>query len=60
MTIVASTAAEADALSTAVFVLGPVTGLALIEKIRGVEGVLVTPELEIISSSGLENILELK
>lgn len=60
VTIVASTAAEADALSTAVFVLGPVTGLALIEKIRGVEGVLVTPELEIISSSGLENILELK
>ena len=60
VTILAATAAEADALSTAVFVLGPLDGLTLIEEIPGVEGVLITPELELIVSSGLEGIIEIK
>lgn len=60
VTILAATAAGADALSTAVFVLGPEDGLTLIETIPGVEGVLITPELELIVSSGLEGIIEIQ
>ncbi len=60
VTILAATATEADALSTAVFVLGPLDGLTLIEEIPGVEGVLVTPELELIVSSGLEDIIDIQ
>jgi len=59
VTIIAETVIEADALSTAVFVLGPVDGLALIEELPGIEGILITPELELLVSSGLEGILEL-
>jgi len=59
VTIIAETVIEADALSTTVFVLGPVKGMALIEKLPGVEGILITPDLEILVSSGLEGIVEL-
>jgi len=59
VTIVAETAIAADALSTTVFVLGPAEGLALIERLPGVEGVLITPDLEIIVSSGLSDLIEI-
>ncbi|MDW8141032.1 MAG: FAD:protein FMN transferase [Candidatus Bipolaricaulota bacterium] len=55
VTILASTAMEADALSTAVFVLGEQQGLALIESLPNVEGILVTADGRIIVSSGLKN-----
>lgn len=55
-TILAPTAMEADALSTAVFVLGEERGLALIESLPGVEGILVTSAGRIIVSSGLRDI----
>ena len=41
VTIVASTCALADALSTAVFVLGPEEGLALLERFPDAEGLLI-------------------
>lgn len=59
VTIVAATVIEADALSTAVFVLGPVKGMALVEQLPGVEGILITPDLDILISSGLDGIVEL-
>lgn len=59
VTIAAETAIAADALSTAVFVMGPVEGLILIESLPGVEGILITPDLEIIVSSGLQERAEL-
>lgn len=59
VTIVAGEAIIADAFSTAVFVLGPDKGMDLIEKSEGVEGLLITPQLEMIVSSGLEGIVEL-
>lgn len=40
-TVVAPTCAAADALATATLVLGPVDGLALLERIEGVEGYLL-------------------
>jgi thiamine biosynthesis lipoprotein len=42
-TIIAPDATTADALSTAVNVLGPDEGLALIERIPGVEAILIPP-----------------
>ena len=59
VTITAPTATEADALSTAVFVLGPERGLALVESLPGVEAVLVTRDLEIMVSTGLVGKIEL-
>ena len=44
-TVIAPTAMAADAFATAAFVLGPVAGIAFLEK-QGVEGMLVTPALE--------------
>lgn len=59
VTVVAREAANADALSTAIFILGPERGMELVERIPGVEVFLVTSEMEIIFSSGLEERLEI-
>jgi len=55
-TIIAKTALEADALSTAVNVLGPEKGLELIESLSGVECILITagPEYKVIKSNGVD------
>jgi thiamine biosynthesis lipoprotein len=52
VTVVAPTALAADALATAAFVLGPVDGIALLER-NGVEGLIVTPSLERFETPGL-------
>jgi thiamine biosynthesis lipoprotein len=44
-TVIAPSAMLADALATAAFVLGPVDGIQLLERL-GVEGLIITPELE--------------
>ncbi len=59
VTVVAPTAVEADALSTALIVMGPQRGLALVESLPGVEAILVTPQLELLISSGLQDSVEL-
>lgn len=58
VTIIADTVLEADALSTGIFVLGPEQGMEIIEHKPGVEGILITPDLEKNISSGLEDIIE--
>jgi thiamine biosynthesis lipoprotein len=58
VTIVAKQATLADALSTGVFVLGPQAGMALIEKLPDVEGVIVTDRNAVLVSSGLTGRLE--
>ena len=58
VTIVARTAAVADALSTGVFILGPEAGMALIEKLPDVDGVIVTGTNDVLVSSGLTARLE--
>jgi FAD:protein FMN transferase len=55
VTIVASRAVDADALSTAVFILGPEAGMALIERLPDVEGVIVDARNEVRVSSGLKD-----
>jgi thiamine biosynthesis lipoprotein len=52
-TIIAPSGLLADALSTAVFVMGPKEGARLIENWSGVEGVLIDPQLNIWYSTGL-------
>ncbi len=58
VTIIAPSAMIADILSTAVFVLGEVAGMDLIEKLDTVEGVIVT-DSGIRVSSGLEGKIKL-
>ena len=53
VTIVADKAVLADGLSTGVFVLGPEKGMALIERLPDVEGVIVSAENRVLVSSGL-------
>ncbi len=60
VTVVAATTMEADVLSTIAFILGPVDGFDLIEEKAGVEGIFVTPELDITYTSGLQDRIELE
>lgn len=55
VTIVTDRAVIADALSTGVFILGPTAGMALIERLPNVEGVIVTDANEVLASSGLRD-----
>ena len=53
VTIVADSAMLADVLSTGVFVLGPEAGMALLERLPQVEGVIVSASNQVLVSSGL-------
>jgi len=59
VTIVTDKAVLADALSTGVFVMGPTAGMALIERLPHVEGVIVSARNEVLISSGLKGRLAL-
>ena len=54
VTIVTSSATIADGLSTGVFVLGPEAGMALIQRLPGVEGVIVSSKNEVLVSDGIK------
>ncbi len=63
VTVLASDATTADVLATGVFILGPERGLALIDSLEGIEGVIVSEregELEIQVSKGLEGRLDFR
>ena len=60
VTIVAVRSVLADGLSTGVFLVGPDTGMALIERLPGVEGVIVTAKNNVLVSSGLARRLVVK
>jgi thiamine biosynthesis lipoprotein len=60
VTIVAPRAVIADALSTGVFIMGPEAGMALIEALPDVEGVIVADTGEVRVSSGLKQRLEMR
>jgi thiamine biosynthesis lipoprotein len=59
VTIVAKNATLADALSTGVFVMGPAEGMALIERLPDVEGVIVSSDNRVLVSSGLKDRLQI-
>ncbi len=51
-TIIAENTTDADALATAVFVLGEMEGMGLIESLDGVEGLIITSDKRILRSRG--------
>ncbi len=55
MTIVPKRAVLADGLSTGVFLLGPEQGMALIERLPDVEGVIVGADNQVLVSTGLRS-----
>lgn len=59
VTIVSDLAVLADGLSTGVFIMGPDQGMALIERLPGVEGVIVSDTNEVLISSGLRDKLRI-
>ncbi len=59
VTIVAGTGVIADGLDTGIFVMGPEKGMALIERLPGVEGVIVGPDGNVSVSSGLQDRLRM-
>lgn len=54
VTLVSARAVMADALAKGVFILGPEKGMALIERLPDVEGVIVSAKNEVLVSSGLK------
>ena len=59
VTVVAKTGVQADGLDTGIFVMGPEKGMALIERLPGVEGVIVGADGTVSVSSGLQDRLQL-
>ncbi|MGD9852544.1 MAG: FAD:protein FMN transferase [Nitrospirales bacterium] len=53
VTVIARTGVMADGLDTGIFVMGPDKGMALIESLPDVEGVIVDREGKVLVSSGL-------
>jgi thiamine biosynthesis lipoprotein len=53
VTVVAATAMDADALSTTLLVLGPEEGLALLERVPDVEGMIVSKDGRRFASAGM-------
>ncbi|GKS57411.1 thiamine biosynthesis lipoprotein ApbE [Nitrospira sp.] len=60
VTIVAKEGVWADGLDTGIFVLGPERGMALIESLPDVEGVIVDAEGRVSISSGLQGRVQLE
>lgn len=54
-TIITNSATDADALATAIFVLGPQKGLELIKKLKGTECLIIDTNKKIYKSKGLKN-----
>jgi thiamine biosynthesis lipoprotein len=54
VTIITSSATIADGLSKGAFVLGPEAGMALIQRLPGVEGVIVSSKNEVLVSDGIK------
>ena len=55
VTVIADRAIVTDALSTGIFVMGPRKGMALFERLPGIEGVLVDAKGNMSVSSGLQS-----
>jgi FAD:protein FMN transferase len=53
-TVIGPTALRTDALSTSVFVLGAERGIALVNTLKDVDAVVVTPQGKVLYSRGLE------
>lgn len=52
VTVIAPNATDADALATGLFVLGPERGLAVLDRLPGVDALFFDPDLNVIASRG--------
>ena len=59
VTVVARKGVLADGLDTGIFVMGPEKGMALLERLDGVEGIIVGQTGELFISSGLKGRLQM-
>jgi thiamine biosynthesis lipoprotein len=59
VTIVTDRAVIADGVAKGIFILGPEAGMALIERLPGVEGVIVSAKNQVLVSKGLNGRLRL-
>ncbi len=55
VTIIAPFAVDADALATAVFVMGKKNGMKLVEKLKDIEGIIIDSDGLVVYSSGIKN-----
>ena len=60
VTVIAKEGVVADGLDTGIFVMGPEKGMALIERLFGVEGVIVDSNGKVLVSSGLKGRLQME
>ena len=60
VTVIAAEGVMADGLDTGLFVMGPERGMALVERLPGVEAVFVDRQGKVLVSSGLKNRLRLE
>ncbi len=60
VTVIAREGIVADGLDTGIFVMGPERGMELIERLPGVEGVIVDREGKVLVSSGLKERVQLE
>ena len=58
VSVVAPSAMAADALSTATLVLGPREGMDLLDRLDGIEGMIVTKDQTVLRSRGLDRYAE--
>ncbi len=58
-TVIATSAVEADALATGLFVMGPHEGLDLAERLPDVEALLIAPDLSVHTTSGFPPVVVL-
>ncbi len=58
VSVVAPSAMAADALSTAILVLGPQEGMDLLDRLDGIEGMIVTKDQMVLRSRGLDRYTE--
>jgi thiamine biosynthesis lipoprotein len=60
VTLTAPNATQADAMATAVFVMGPIDGMELVEQTDGVEAVIIDDQLRMTISPGLRDVVHLR
>ena len=60
VTVIAKEGVVADGLDTGIFVMGPISGMKLIERLMGVEGVIVDSNGKVLVSSGLKSRLQVE
>lgn len=57
-TVIAPNALDADALATGLFVMGPVAGVGLAERLDGVEALLIAPDLSLHATTGFPALID--